>query len=228
MLNQLKLRLVTSTRRQDSNIPQFHFHCEWVPHHSDTIGRFDANVTKKLNMFYPHGVDRDNLGKREHGIGWYGANVNFVPSRMRPGTPPGRYSDDDQRNRRESRDAALWFSPPEAIRPNPNFHFQTRLRCSHSDELERLMAATRFPPLFPCTSLICLRRLSAEATPLSNQLQPGSGGQGGLIPLNNRGYSNAGNEDVTKIYKNHTLNSAFSFSRTTNRNDCGSQYMGAY
>src|SRR5581483_11334404 len=34
---------------------------------------------------------------------------------------------------------------------------------------------------------------------------PGGGGQGGLIPYNNRGYSNAGNEEITKIDENHTF-----------------------
>src|SRR6185437_288503 len=53
--------------------------------------------------------------------------------------------------------------------------------------------------------------------------------QGGLIPYNNRGYSNAGNEDLTKIYKSHTFKFGFLIQQDHKSEPIGGgQYMGAY
>ena len=48
-------------------------------HHSDTIGRIDANVTKKLTMFFREGIDRDDLENVNTVSAGIGANLNFVP-----------------------------------------------------------------------------------------------------------------------------------------------------
>ena len=200
-------------------------------HHSDTIGRFDANVTKKLNMFYRHGIDRDNLENVNTVSAGVGANVNFVPESNEAGH-------------------ATWTISPTMISETGVSHGTQRYGFLHPEGDTPYYRTSTFnpPTLFPipttgttyggnalpATVPLYEPYLPAETyggglTVGQTSYNPGAGGQGGLIPYNNRGYSNAGNEDMTKIYKNHTFKFGVLIQQDHKSEPIGGgQYMGAY
>jgi len=201
-------------------------------HHSDTIGRFDANVTRKLTMFYRHGIDRDDLENVNTVSAGLGGNLNFVPESSEAGH-------------------ATWTISPTMISETGVTHGTQRYGWRHPEGPDSLYYRTSGfnpPVLFPipttgttyggnelpATVPLYEPFLPAETyggglTVGQTSYNPGAGGQGGLIPYNNRGYSNAGNEDLTKIYKSHTFKFGFLIQQDHKSEPIGGgQYMGAY
>ncbi len=200
-------------------------------HHSDTIGRFDANLTKKLTLFYRHGVDRDDVLNVNTVSAGIGSNINFVPESSEAGH-------------------ATWTITPTMISETGVTHGTQRYGFRHPEGSTPYYRSSSFnpPTLFPIPStgttyggnelpatvplyepFLPAETYGGGLTVGQTNYNPGAGGQGGLIPYNNRGYSNAWNEDVTKTYKSHTFKFGFLAQQDHKSEPIGGgTYMGAY
>ncbi len=198
---------------------------------SDLVARIDANVTSKLTMFVRYGRDRDDLENVFTVSAGVGANINFVP---------------------QSNEAvhATYTISPTMISESGFSHGTQRYGWRHPEGSTPYYRTSGFnPPLLfpiptqgtiyggnelPATLPLYEPFLPAETyggglTVGQTSYNPGGGGQGGLIPYNNRGYSNAANEDMTKIFNKHTLKFGAIWQQDHKSEPLGGgTYMGAY
>lgn len=200
-------------------------------HHSDTIGRFDANLTKKLNMFYRHGIDRDDLENVNTVSAGVGANINFVPESNEAGhvtytisptmISEAGFSHGTQRYGFRHPEGDTPYYRTGSFNPPTLFPIPTQGTTYGGNELPATVPL--YEPFLPAETY------GGGLTVGQTNYNPGGGGQGGLIPYNNRGYSNAGNEDITKIYKNHTFKFGVLVQQDHKSEPIGGgTYMGAY
>jgi hypothetical protein len=197
----------------------------------DTLGRLDYNVTRKLTAFYRHDVSRDdvkNIFSVSPGIG---ESVNFVPESGIAGhatytISPTMISETGvshgtQRYGFVHPEGSTPYYRTSALNPPTLFPIPTEGTIYGGNKLPATLPL--YEPFLPAMTY------GGGLTVGQTSYNPGGGGQGGLIPYNNRGSSNAVNEDVTKIYKNHT----FKFGVLVQQNYKsepmgGGTYMGSY
>ena len=200
-------------------------------HRSDTIGRLDYNVTKKLTVFYRHDVSRDDLESPFTVSPGIGSNLNFVPESGEAGhatytISPTMISETGishgtQRYGWRHPEGSTPYYRTAAFNPPTLFPIPTQGTIYGGNELPPTLPL--YEPFLPAETY------GGGNTVGQTSYNPGGGGQGGLIPYNNRGLANAINEDVTKIYKGHTFKFGVLLQQDYKTEPLGGgTYMGAY
>jgi hypothetical protein len=200
-------------------------------HRSDLIARVDDNVTKKLTVFVRYGLDRDDLENVFTVSPGVGDNINFVPESNEAGhatytisptmISESGFSHGTQRYGWRHPEGSTPYYRTTAFNPPTLFPIPTQGTIYGGNELPPTLPL--YEPFLPAETY------GGGLTVNQASYNPGGGGQGGLIPYNNRGYSNAANEDITKIYKSHTFKFGALFQQDHKSEPLGGgTYMGAY
>jgi len=198
---------------------------------SDLIARIDANITKKLTAFFRFGLDRDDSGSISTVSAGIGANVNFVPQSSEAAhatytisptmISESGFTHGTQRYGWRHPEGSTPYYRTSAFNPPTLFPIPTEGTIYGGNELPATLPL--YEPFLPAFTY------GGGLTVGQAGYNPGGGGQGGLIPYNNRGYSNAANEDMTKIFNSHTLKFGALFQQDHKSEPLGGgTYMGAY
>jgi predicted RecA/RadA family phage recombinase len=200
-------------------------------HRWDTLGRLDYNVTSKLTVFYRHDVSRDDVESIFTVSPGIGTNINFVPESGEAGhatytISPTMISETGvshgtQRYGFRHPEGSTPYYRTSALNPPTLFPMPTGGTIYGGNALPSTIPL--YEPFLPALTF------GGGLTVGQAGYNPGGGGQGGLIPYNNRGLSNAINEDVTKMFRNHTLKFGMLLQQDYKSEPLGGgTYMGAY
>jgi Carboxypeptidase regulatory-like domain len=200
-------------------------------HRSDLIARLDANVTKKLTAFFRFGIDRDDLASVYTVSAGVGGNLNFVPTSSEAAhatytisptmISESGFTHGTQRYGWRHPEGSTPYYRTSTLNPPTLFPIPTQGTIYGGNEIPATLPL--YEPFLPALTF------GGGLTVGQTNYNPGGGGQGGFIPYNNRGYSNAATEDISKIFRSHTLKFGALWQQDHKSEPIGGgTYMGAY